>query len=158
MQQQPSTSPTTRSFSQEDTVEHLTSLLRGEMSAMETYQKAMEKVDGYPEGARLRQILMDHSHAVQVLRNLLLRHNADLPTSSGAWGAFANAVQLAANLFGDAAALKALKEGEEHGIKDYERTLDEPGVSPEVKVMIRSDLLLKAKGHVPVLDALIERQ
>lgn len=150
--------PTQQPPSSDETVEHLKSLLRGEMSAMETYEKAMEKVDGFPEGARLRQILMDHSHAVQVLRNLLLRHNAEMPTSSGAWGTFANAVQVAANLFGDAAALKALKEGEEHGIKDYERTLADPAVGAEIKAMIRSDLLGKAQSHLPVLDALIERQ
>ena len=137
--------------------ETLSSLLRGEMSAMETYQKALEKVDGYPEGAQLRQIYMDHSHAVQVLRNLLMRYQAELPASSGAWGTFANAVQATANLFGDKAALKALKEGEEHGIKDYQRALDDPEVATEVKAMIRSDLLRKCETHVPVLDALIDQ-
>lgn len=144
--------------SQNNTPDTLQSLLRGEMSAMETYQKALEKVDGYPEGAQLRQIYMDHSHAVQVLRNLLMRYQAELPTSSGAWGTFANAVQSTANLFGDKAALKALKEGEEHGIKDYMRALDDPEVATEVKAMIRSDLLRKCETHVPVLDALIDQQ
>jgi hypothetical protein len=142
---------------QNNTPETLSSLLRGEMSAMETYQKALEKVDGYPEGAQLRQIYMDHSHAVQVLRNLLMRYQAELPASSGAWGTFANAVQATANLFGDKAALKALKEGEEHGIKDYQRALDDPEVATEVKAMIRSDLLRKCETHVPVLDALIDQ-
>ena len=144
--------------SQNNTPDTLQSLLRGEMSAMETYQKALEKVDGYPEGAQLRQIYMDHSHAVQVLRNLLMRYQAELPTSSGAWGTFANAVQSTANLFGDKAALKALKEGEEHAIKDYMRALDDPEVATEVKAMIRSDLLRKCETHVPVLDALIDQQ
>lgn len=143
---------------QNNTPETLSSLLRGEMSAMETYQKALEKVDGYPEGAQLRQIYMDHSHAVQVLRNLLMRYQAELPASSGAWGTFANAVQATANLFGDKAALKALKEGEEHGIKDYQRALDDPEVATEVKAMIRSDLLRKCETHVPVLDALIDQR
>lgn len=142
---------------QNNTPETLSSLLRGEMSAMETYQKALEKVDGYPEGAQLRQIYMDHSHAVQVLRNLLMRYQAELPASSGAWGTFANAVQATANLFGDKAALKALKEGEEHGIKDYQRALDDPEVATEVKAMIRSDLLRKCETHVPVLDAMIDQ-
>lgn len=142
---------------QNNTPDTLTSLLRGEMSAMETYQKALEKVDGYPEGAQLRQIYMDHSHAVQVLRNLLMRYQVELPDSSGAWGTFANAVQVTANLFGDKAALKALKEGEEHGIKDYQRALDDPQVATDVKAMIRSDLLRKCETHVPVLDSLLER-
>lgn len=142
---------------QNNTPDTLTTLLRGEMSAMETYQRALEKVDGYPEGAQLRQIYMDHSHAVQVLRNLLMRYQVELPASSGAWGTFANAVQATANLFGDKVALKALKEGEEHGIKDYQRALDDPQVATDVKAMIRSDLLRKCETHVPVLDSLLER-
>lgn len=143
---------------QNNTPDTLVGLLKGEMSAMETYQKALEKVDGYPEGAQLRQIYMDHSHAVQVLRNLLMRYQVELPNSSGAWGTFANAVQSVANLFGDATALRALKLGEENGIKDYQKALDDPSVSTDIKAVIRSDLLRKSETHVPVLDSLMDQQ
>jgi hypothetical protein len=135
----------------------LRTLLRGEMSAVETYERALEKVNGSPEGAKLRQIFADHSQAVGLLRDLLIRYEGQLPMSSGAWGTFANAVQATANLLGDSAALKALKEGEEHGIKEYQRALEEPGVSPDVKGLSRS-LLSRCQSHVPVLDAMLERQ
>lgn len=135
----------------------LRSLLRGEMSAVETYERALEKVNGAPEGAKLRQIFADHSQAVGLLRDHLIRYEGQMPMSSGAWGTFAIAVQATANLLGDSAALAALKEGEEHGIKEYQRALADPGVSADVKGLSRS-LLSRCQSHVPVLDAMLERQ
>ncbi|MBA3548454.1 MAG: DUF2383 domain-containing protein [Nannocystis sp.] len=140
-----------------NTPDTIKSLLQGEMSAVETYEKALTKVDGAPEGAHLRQIWADHNHAVTVLRDLLIRYNGDMPSSSGAWGTFANAVQATANLLGDAAALKILKEGEEHGIKDYEAALNNSSVTEDVKAVSR-DLRMRCESHLPVLDALIDRQ
>lgn len=139
------------------TPETLKSLLQGEMSAVETYEKALSKVNGAPEATHLRQIWADHTQAVSVLRDLLIRYNGELPTSSGMWGTFANTVQATANLLGDAAALKTLKEGEEHGVKDYEAALNNPSVSEDVKAISR-DLQLRCQAHLPVLDALIDRQ
>ncbi len=138
------------------TPETLKSLLQGEMSAVETYEKALTRINGAPEGAHLRQIWADHSQAVILLRDLLIRHNGEMPSSSGAWGTFARAVQATANLLGDAAALKALKEGEEHGIKDYEAALHNPAVDEDVKAVSR-DLRMRCESHLPVLDALIHR-
>lgn len=138
------------------TPDTLKSLLRGEMSAVETYERALSKVNGAPDGARLRQIFADHSQAVGLLRDLLLRYPGQMPTSSGAWGTFAGAVQATANLLGDAAALKALKEGEEHGIRSYESAINDPEVAEDVKETSR-DLLLRCQSHIPVLDALIGR-
>lgn len=135
----------------------LRSLLRGEMSAVETYERALTRVNGCPEGAQLRRIFADHSQAVGLLRDLLIRYPGELPTTSGAWGSFANAVQATANVLGDAAALKALKEGEEHGIKNYQRALEDPEVAQDVKGLSRS-LLDRCHSHVPVLDAMIARQ
>jgi hypothetical protein len=139
------------------TPETLKSLLQGEMSAVETYEKALTKVNGAPEGAHLRQICTDHSQAVSLLRDLLIRYQGEMPSSSGAWGTFANAVLVTANLLGDAVALKALKEGEEHGIKDYEAALNNPSVADDVKAITR-DLRMRCEAHLPVLDALIDRQ
>lgn len=141
---------------QSATSDSLKSLLRGEMSAVETYEKALEKVEGYVGGAQLRQIHADHTEAVGLLRDMLIRYQGETPTSSGPWGSFANIVQATANLFGDAAALKSLKEGEEHGIKSYEAALNDAEVAEDAKALSRS-LLSRCQAHLPVLDALIDR-
>lgn len=135
----------------------LKSLLRGEMSAVETYEKALEKVNGSPEGAQLRQIYADHSQAVGLLRDMLIRYQGEMPTSSGPWGTLANVVQATANLLGDGAALKSLKEGEEHGIKSYEAVLKDAAVADDVKAMSHN-LLTRCQAHLPILDGLIDRQ
>ena len=44
---------------------------------------------------------------------------------SGAWGAFAKLVQGGADLLGDASAVSALEEGEDHGIKTYADAMKE---------------------------------
>lgn len=147
---------TMQNQSQSNTTDALESLLRGEMSAVETYEKALTQVEGYAGGPQLRQLHADHTEAVGLLRDMLIRYQGETPTSSGPWGAFANTVQATANLFGDAAALKSLKEGEEHGIRSYEAALADADVAEDVKGMVRA-LLSRCQAHVPVLDALIDR-
>lgn len=136
----------------------LADLLRGELAAVETYEQALDKIDGFPDGTRLREIHAEHVYSVNALRSRLAQYTTDIPRSSGAWGTFAKAVEGVAKLFGNSAALKALKEGEEHGIKEYERALEKDYLSPEVKSLLVSELLPKCRSHVFTLDRMIERQ
>jgi hypothetical protein len=61
-------------------------------------------------------------------------------------------------LFGNAAALKALKEGEDHGIKEYERFLEDANADEECKNLARSQLIPQGRSHIPILDRLIALQ
>ena len=142
----------------DQTCEAIADLLRGELAAVETYEQALEKIDGFPDGTRLREIHAEHVYAVNALRSRLGQYTTDIPRSSGAWGAFAKAFEGMAKLFGNTAALKALKEGEEHGIKEYERAMEKDYLSPEVKSLVVSELLPKCRSHVFTLDRMIERQ
>lgn len=128
------------------TPERLRSLLRGEMSAAETYEKALERGSGSPASARLRQICADHSQAVGLLRDLLIRYPGELPTHSGVTDPPRGSV-----------ALTVLRQAEEHGIRGYEQVLRDPEVAEDAKAMSRS-LLARCQSHVPVLDELIERE
>ena len=78
--------------------------------------------------------------------------------SSGAWGTFAKAVEGTAKLFGNQAALKALKEGEEHGVELYEDALDNEELPVECRSLIDSKLLPQARMLIVVLDEIMERQ
>jgi len=73
--------------------------------------------------------------------------------SSGAWGAWAKTVQGTMNLFGDASALKSLKEGEEHGLKDYQEAIDD--VDPSSGQLIQNQLIPAQQRHINLLDQLI---
>ena len=70
-----------------------------------------------------------------------------------AWGAWAKSVQGTMNLFGDASALKSLKEGEEHGLKDYQEAIDD--VDPSSMQLIQNQLIPAQQRHINLLDQLI---
>jgi uncharacterized protein (TIGR02284 family) len=136
----------------------LNSLLRGELSAVETYQQALKKLCDEPGALDLRRIEAEHREAVNLLRQHILDCGGQPDSSSGAWGAWAKTVTGTAKVFGNAAALKALKEGEEHGINSYENALKETDLDAECRMLIESTLLPQTRAHVPVLDRLLESQ
>lgn len=134
----------------------LGSLVKGEMAAVETYKQALEKVGDEDGGDDLRRIESEHEDAVRVLSERLEELAVEPPKDSGIWGDWSKAVEGTAKLFGNKAAIKALKEGEEHGVHEYEDALRDDSIDDDVKRLIRSDLLPKTKSHVPVLDRLLE--
>jgi uncharacterized protein (TIGR02284 family) len=136
----------------------LNRLIRGELSAVETYRQALDKMKDAPEATELHSIMVEHRNAVQLLREHVLQRGGTPADSSGPWGAWAKLVEGTAQLFGNAAALKALKEGEEHGIKEYERFLEDENADQECKTLAGTQLLPQARSHIPILDRLIEVQ
>ena len=77
----------------------------------------------------------------------------DASDSSGAWGVWANLLQGTASLFGDTASLKALKEGEEHGLKDYQEGLRD--IDATSADLVQSRLIPAQQQHISVLDQVI---
>ena len=136
--------------------ENLSALVKGELAAIETYKQALEKVAGKANvGTELRRIEAEHEEALSVLQEHMTDVNAEIPTDSGLWGEWSKAVEGTAKLFGEKAAIKALKEGEEHGVHDYENALRNQDLDAEIRQIISSRLLPKTKAHIPVLDRLL---
>ncbi len=131
-------------------------LLRGELSAVETYQQVLEKVRGEPEGDQIQKILNDHMSAVATLQEHIRMFGDKPEETSGAWGAFAKTITASAKLFGDVAALKALKEGEEHGMKEYRKALNDEGLAPMCRQMIISTFMPRQADHISVIDRLMK--
>jgi uncharacterized protein (TIGR02284 family) len=138
-------------------VDQLNSLLRGEISAVETYQQAIEKVgdEHASDAAALRAIAQEHGEDARALREAIEQLGGEADDSSGAWGAWAKTVQGVAKLFGDASALKALKEGEEHGLKDYEEAVDD--VDDASRTLIVSRLIPNQKRHIATIDGMMAK-
>ena len=136
----------------------LNELLRGEIAAVETYQQAMAKIGSDPGAAELRRLHDEHREAANTLRQHIRGHDGTPGHGSGAWGKWAKAVEGVAKLFGNTAALKALKEGEEHGVKSYEQALEGKGLPEECKALVRDRLLPQTRAHLPVLDRLMSAQ
>ena len=139
----------------EQTIDRLNRLLRGELSAVETYQQALAKVSNEPAGEELRRIMADHETASSKLRSEIVQLGGEPSVSSGIWGSWAQLVEGTAKLFGPETALAALKQGESHGVAEYERGLEDEYVTAEHKTLIRSELLPQTQTHIQTLDRFI---
>jgi uncharacterized protein (TIGR02284 family) len=136
-------------------IDSLNALLRGELAATETYQQAIAKMDGTVHAGGLRRIHVEHREAANTLRKHVHECGGKPDQGSGAWGAWAKFVEGTAKVFGDNAALKALKEGEQQGIKDYENALQEGDLAAECRSLISTQILPQTGEHIAALDRMM---
>jgi hypothetical protein len=122
-----------------DTIDTLNSFLRGEISAVETYRQAIEKLSDQPEASTLEDCRRSHERRVSLLTTEILRLGGEPAEGSGLWGAFAKLVEGGAKLFGAKAAIAALEEGEDHGRDDYKR--DVPKLEPDARSFVQQQLV-----------------
>ncbi|GAA5118731.1 DUF2383 domain-containing protein [Luteolibacter yonseiensis] len=132
-------------------------LLRGELSAVETYTQVIDKYTHSDADEILRQIRKDHSRSANLLSANVRDMSGEPEKNSGAWGLVATVAQGAANLFGPRSAIESLLKGEEADRDDYENALLDENVGPECKELIREDLLPAVLHHVSTLQELVIR-
>jgi len=123
----------------EKTVDTLNELLRGEISAVETYRQAIEKLSGSSSRSQLEECRRSHERRVARLRDEVARLGGAPAKGSGPWGAFARLVEGGAKAFGEKAAVAALEEGEDHGLKLYRDDLDK--LDAVSRQLVETDLL-----------------
>jgi len=121
------------------TVDTLNEFLRGELSAVETYRQALEKLGGTSHRTQLEEGRRSHEQRVAKLQEQVRRVGGQPSQGSGAWGAFARLVEGGAKVFGEAPAIAALEEGEDRGLKLYRGDLS--GLDPVSRQFVQSDLL-----------------
>jgi hypothetical protein len=132
-------------------------LLRGEISATQTYGLAIPRVtDDRPQDVEiLRTIARDHDVAVQQIRAAIERVGGTPDEGSGAWPGVVKTVAGPGKVFGQAAALQALKEAEESSLNDYRKALKQ--VTDEAGSIIRDNIIPARMKHIDDLAALISR-
>jgi uncharacterized protein (TIGR02284 family) len=107
-------------------IDKLNDFLRGEISAVETYQMAIDKLDAASTArSELLVNLKSHQERVTALQDAIMAVGGTPAKGSGPWGTFAKIVEGTAKALGDKAAIAALEEGEDHGLKDYRSDTDE---------------------------------
>jgi hypothetical protein len=135
-------------------IEACNRLMRGEISAVETYSQALDEFYDKPERTLLQKILDDHEQSVIDLEEHVVSMDGVPDSESGAWGGFVKALEGGAKLLGGSPALAVLQAGEEHGISDYEDALEDPAVIDEIKTVIRGELIPRLRQHVTLLKDL----
>ena len=110
-------------------VDDLNMLLKGEISATETYRHALEKVE-HPEAKKMMAANHQcHTARVGTLHEAVKAAGGTPAEGSGLWGAFAKAVEGTATVMGDKASVAALEEGEDKGLADYKKVAEKHGAS-----------------------------
>jgi hypothetical protein len=123
---------------QSESIKQLNTFLRGELSAVETYDQVLKKLSGdeIPELAENRDC---HFRRTLLLTNAIVAKGGTPETKSGAWGALAQAATGSAKLFGHDAMISVLEEGEDRGLADYRKAV---GTGDEdVRQLVGVDLL-----------------
>jgi hypothetical protein len=141
-----------------EAVRQLNSLLRGEISAAETYRMAIDKLieDERDPGqvAILRELQRDHIRAASIFRKRIAELGEASGESSGAWGAWAKVAMGTAQLFGDNAALRALKDGEDHGLKEMRLSVE--NLDAESAELVEKGLIPAQERHIHRISSLID--
>ncbi len=139
-------------------VDVLNSLLRGEISAQEAHEKALALAGDMTanEVAELRRISAEHTRTAELLRTEVFRLGGAPAGSAGAWGAFARAFQSSANFLGVSTAFSSLCEGEEHGLREYQESL-EVATGP-TKMLLAEKLIPNQRKHIAALTAIGNRR
>jgi uncharacterized protein (TIGR02284 family) len=138
--------------SNEKVVDTLNSCLRGELSAVETYRQAMEKVTDASLRPTLEQNSRSHQERAAKLRNRIAQLGGKPSEGSGPWGGFAKLVEGGAKAFGVKAALAALEEGEDHGLRMYKDDLDKLDTS--TRSFVEGELLPAQQRSHDAMSAL----
>lgn len=123
----------------QQSIGHMNSFLRGEISAVETYRQCIEKLGPNRHRAKLQECQQSHQRRVELLRQWISQRGGRPAESSGVWGGFAKLVEGGARAFGEKAAVAALEEGEDHGRNDYQRDLKD--LDPEARRFIETQIL-----------------
>jgi len=129
-------------------------LLKGERSAVETYNETLEKFAGEPGVEQLQTIRDEHQKAVATLEQNIIALGGNPDEGSGVWGTFAVTMQSAANIFGRQSAFEVLKAGEESGRGYYEKALEDDQIPAGSKATIEAELLPKCMEHSRTLERL----
>ncbi len=136
-------------------VEQLNSLLRGELSAVESYEEALTHLEDELIEEELQRIANEHWGTIEALREYVIEYGGEPSWGSGPWGFFTALITGAAKLLGPKMMLSALKKGEEHGVQLYEEAMNQQELADECRIVIASRLLPLTRTHVQTLDRLL---
>ncbi|HVX97459.1 MAG TPA: DUF2383 domain-containing protein [Polyangia bacterium] len=136
-------------------VDALNELLRGELSAVESYDRALPAVQDKPAlRSDLQECRASHEVRVEKIRRVIIDVGGQPARASGAWGLFAKATATGARALGWKAVISALEEGEDHGLKEYDDALAR--IDEQVRPLVAGELY-QAQQHTHSVMSAIRR-
>ncbi len=132
-----------------DGTDGLNALLRGELAAVNAYQRALRSGEGRAtvDAAQILRFAAEHQRTVAALQGAV-REMGGVPASeAGTWGAFA--------LLRDTASVRELLDGEEAGLQMYEAANE--ALAGDARDLVDLELIPRQRKHVAELSAIISR-
>ena len=137
-------------------MKHIEELIRGEYSAVKSIDLVLRRVKNNSEIDKLYEIRNDHFRAINRLRPFAKPDFDKKTLSAGPWGLLSTAFAGGASFFGDKAALRALKVGEEHGVSEYKEAVNDKNISSELKQIIQNELLPAQERHLQTINSYLK--
>jgi hypothetical protein len=106
------------------TIDQLNSFLRGELSAVESYNLALQRLTNFQHRATLEDCASSHQRRALMLAREVSRRGGSPAQNSGTWGKFVRIFETGSLRIGAKHAVAALEEGEDHGRNDYDRDIE----------------------------------
>lgn len=133
----------------------LNKLSKGEISAVESYDAALAKVNESSVADILQQCRDSHYFRAERLRSTISKSGGEPIWDAGPWGSFAKMVTFAASNAGDKAIISALEESEDIGSNTYEWKLRD--MKGENRNLIRDELWPKQKATHKLISKLAQQ-
>ncbi len=133
------------------TIQVLNCLVLGELAAAETCTQAMRLFPQSPAQREWEELREDHLESVDRLRELILREGGH-PVAGAPPGKHPLENESAAA--GEDAFVEVLMLREECGLHGYAEALSDDKVSPQVKKVLREELMPPVQFHMIALDKL----
>ena len=134
----------------------LNGLLRGEISAAQTYRDVIEKMAAHAAAPVdvLGGMRAEHDRAAGLLRGRVVALGGEPSPDAGLWGKWEHVLQSALSLLGgDTGGVRAVHEAEEHGLSDYQSALN--AVDDVSARLIQDQLMPAQERHLATLAGLL---
>lgn len=134
----------------------LTKILCAEMSAVETYEHALQNFSKGEDRDKIEKARDCHVKRVDTLAGKLYELGGSPTESSGVWGAFTRVLDAGQGVVTDKMAIALLEEGEERTIQQYRELIDGTKQEPDVQ-LLASALLTQQEETQRMIKEMQER-
>lgn len=137
------------------TVDDLNALLRDELLAIETYEQALAGRSAFSGKTELSRCQQSHEKRAEALREQIELLGGTPFHTSGARGVVAKVIEGGAIAMSDDAAIRALEEWEDRGLKDYVARSEK--LDPTAREIVATQLLPEQVATYRVMSELKRR-
>jgi bacterioferritin (cytochrome b1) len=143
----------------QDVTRTLQKILRGELAAVEAYERALHGLrPDDPDLSTFERLTREHAEAAETLQAHLSAEGEPPEQGSGAWGTYTRLLEKAMDWIDEDGGLKNLKEGEVHGLAEYRTSLGHDDLAADLRAEIRDGLIPRQEEHIAELDGILKRR